>query len=171
MAEAICWKAVASGGCRPGRTNALTPKEDSEEPPLYQVGDWVWVVNYRRRRRQAAKSQPKLVGPYAVVEVMPNRSYKLERSGQVSIQNEARLKPYWASLDAAGEAPPLLEPRRQTTTLGRRQHGPEYEVVVSRAEDLVGEERPLPSTETDPEVQNPRGRGSIRRYQRGNTSH
>jgi len=22
--------------------------EDSEEPPLYQVGDWVWMVSYRR---------------------------------------------------------------------------------------------------------------------------
>jgi len=84
----------------------LTPKEDSEKPPPYQVGDWVWVVNYRRRRRQAAKLQPKLVGPYAVVEVMPNHTYKLERSGQVSIQIEARLKSYWASLDAAGKAPP-----------------------------------------------------------------
>jgi len=29
-------------------------KEDSEEPPLYQVGDWVWMINYRRRRGQAA---------------------------------------------------------------------------------------------------------------------
>jgi len=154
-------------------------KEDSEEPPLYQVGDWVWMVNYRRCRGQAAKLQSKFVGPYAVVEVMPNHTYKLERSGQVSIQNETRLKPYWASLDAVGKAPPpLLEPRRQTTTRGRQRHGPEYEVVVPRAEDLVREERPLPLTEvrppppapdltpslpepgTDPEVQNPPGGGA-----------
>jgi len=64
------------------------------------------MINYRRRRGQAAKLQPKFVGPYAVVEVMPNHTYKLERSGQVSIQNETRLKPYWASPDAVGEAPP-----------------------------------------------------------------
>jgi len=38
-------------------------KEDSGEPPLYQAGDWVWRVNYRRRRGQAAKLQPKFVGP------------------------------------------------------------------------------------------------------------
>jgi len=56
-------------------------QEDSNEPLLYQVGDWVWMVIYRRRHGQAAKSQPKFVGPYAVVEVMPNHTYKLERSG------------------------------------------------------------------------------------------
>jgi len=135
------------------------------------------VVNYYRRRRREARSQPKFVGPYAVVEVMPNHMYKLERSEQVSIRNEARLKLYWASLDAAGEAPPppLLEPKRQTTMCRRQRHRPEYEVVVPRAEDLVREERPLSSTdvhppppapsltpllpepETDPEVQNPPG--------------
>jgi len=159
--------------------------EDFEELPLYQVGDWVWMVNYRRRRGQAAKLQPKFVGPYAVVQVMPNHTYKLERSGQVSIQNETHLKPYWASPDAAGEAPPLLEPSRQTATRGRQRHGPEYEVVVPRAEDLVRDERPLPlpevrqpspapgltpslsEPETSPEVQPPPGRGSIQRNQRG----
>jgi len=128
----------------------LTPMEDSEEPPLYPVGDWVWVVNYRRRRRQVARSQPQLVGPYAVVEVMPNHTCKPECSGQVSIQNEARLKPYCANLDAAGEAPPLLEPMRQTTTRGRQRHGPEYKVVRPRAENLARQERPLPSLEVRP---------------------
>jgi len=70
------------------------------------VGDWVWMVNYRRRRGQAVKLQPKFVGPYAVVEVMPNHTYRLERSGQISVQNEVRLKPYWASPGTAGEASP-----------------------------------------------------------------
>jgi len=79
-------------------------QEDSDEPPLYQVGDWVRMVNYRRHRGKAAKLQPKSVGPYAVVEEMSNHTYKLERSGQVSVQNEACLKPYWASPGAAGEA-------------------------------------------------------------------
>jgi len=73
------------------------------------------MVNYCRRRGQAAKLQPRFVGPYAVVEGMPNHTYKLKRSGQVSVQNEARLKPYWASPGAAGDAlHSLLEPRRQT---------------------------------------------------------
>jgi len=37
--------------------------EDSEEPPLYQVWDWVWMVNHHRCHIQAAKLQPKFVGP------------------------------------------------------------------------------------------------------------
>jgi len=101
------WQAEAVNLVKP---MPLTPKEDSEEPPLYPVGDWVWVVNYRRRQRQAARSQPQLVGPYAVVKVMPNHTYKLERSGQVSIQNEARLKTYCANLDMARKAPRCWSP-------------------------------------------------------------
>jgi len=131
------------------------------------------MVNYRRRRGQA-KLQPELVGPYAVVEVIPNHTYKIVRSGQVSIQYEAHLKPYWASPDAPGEAPPPPPP------LFRRRHGLKYEVVVPREEDLARNERPLPLTEVcppsltrgltpslpdpelGPEVQNPlRGRSSI----------
>jgi len=50
---------------------------------------------------------------------MENHTYKVERPGQVSVQNEAHLKPYWASPDAAGQAPPLLEPARRPTTRGR----------------------------------------------------
>jgi len=65
------------------------------------------MANYRRRRGQAAKLQPKFVGLYLVVGVMLNHTYKIERSGQGSIQNEARLKPYWASPHAVGEPPPL----------------------------------------------------------------
>jgi len=70
------------------------------------------MTSHRRRRGQAAKLQPKFVGPYCVIEVMENLTYKVERSGKVSVQNEARLKLYWASPDAAGQAPPLLEPAR-----------------------------------------------------------
>jgi len=40
----------------------------------------------------------------------------------------------------------LLEPRRQTATRGRR-HGPEYEVVMPRTEDLGRHERSPPLTE------------------------
>jgi len=64
------------------------------------------MIRHRRRRGQAAKLQPKFVGPYCVIEVMSNHMYRVEHSGQVSVQNEARLKPYRASPDAAGQAPP-----------------------------------------------------------------
>jgi len=80
---------------------------DSDDPHLYKVRDWVWMTSYRRRRGQAAKLQLKFMCPYCVIEVMPNHTYKVERSGQMSVQNEARLKPYWVSPDAAGQVPPL----------------------------------------------------------------
>jgi len=94
--------------------------EDSEEPPLYREGDWVWMISYRRRRGQSAKLQPKLVGPYCIVEVLANHTYRVERSGQISVQNEQRLKPYCGSPEASGQAPPLLEPARQPISCGRR---------------------------------------------------
>jgi len=36
---------------------------DPVSHPLYRVGDWVWMTSQRRRRGQAAKLQPKFVGP------------------------------------------------------------------------------------------------------------
>jgi len=83
------------------------------------MGDWVWMTSHLRRLGLAAKLQLKFVGLYCVMEVMSNHTYKVERSGQVSIQNEARLKPYWASPEAAGHAPPLLEPARRLPMRGR----------------------------------------------------
>jgi len=159
-------------------------QEDSDEPPLYQAGDWVWMINHRRCRGQAAKLQPKFVGPYVVIEAIPNHTYKLERSGQFSVQNEARLKPYWASPGAAGSAPQLLEPRRQTVTRGGQRRWPEYEVVMPRQESWERSEGlppfcetrpqppssptpvmepspPLPELNVLPEVQNPPPRGGL----------
>jgi len=76
------------------------------------------MVSCRRRCGQSAKLQPKFVGPYCVVEVLPNHTYRVERSGQVSVQSKQRLKPYHASPDAVGQAPPLLEPNRQPNHRG-----------------------------------------------------
>jgi len=92
-------------------------------------------VSYRRWRRQSAKLQPKFVGPYCVVEVLPNHTYRVERSGQVSVQSEQRLKPYHASPDAVGQAPPLLEPNRQPNHWGRTIRPREVEIVVPRETD------------------------------------
>jgi len=71
---------------------------DSNDPSLYKVGDWVRMTSHRQRYGQVAKLQPKFVGPYCVTEVMPNHTYKVERSGNVSVQDEVRLKPYRLSL-------------------------------------------------------------------------
>jgi len=88
------------------------------------------MTSHRRRRGQAAKLQPKFMGPYCVVEVMPNPTFRVERSGQVSVQNEARLKPYWASPDAAGQAPPVLEPACHPPMRGRGMAYRELEKVL-----------------------------------------
>jgi len=83
-------------------------QKTQKSPNLYQVGDWVWMVSYRRGREQSAKLHPKFVDLYCVVEMLPNHTYRVERSGQVLAQSEQRLKPYHASPDAVGQAPPLL---------------------------------------------------------------
>jgi len=59
--------------------------DDLKEPSVDQVGDWVWMVSYRRHREQAAKLQSKFMGPYCVIEVLPNHMYCVERSGHVSV--------------------------------------------------------------------------------------
>jgi len=58
------------------------------------------MVSYRRRRGQSAKLQPKFVEPYCIIQVLPNHTYCVELSGQVSVQNEQRLKLYEGSPDA-----------------------------------------------------------------------
>jgi len=89
--------------------------EDLDEPPLYQTGNWVWMLSYWRKCGQPAKLQPKFVGPYCIIEVLPNHTYRVECSRQISVQSEKRLKPYWASPGAVGQALPLLEPARRPT--------------------------------------------------------
>jgi len=83
--------------------------------------------------------------------VMSNHTYKVERSGQVSIQNEARLKPYWVSPDAAGQVPPLLEPTRHPAMKGRGMAYREIEEVLpdqERAADAPADPpRPPPPQE------------------------
>jgi len=88
------------------------------------------MVSYRRRRGQSAKLQPKFVEPYCIIEVLPNHTYRVERSGQVSVQNEQRLKLYEGSPDAAGQAPPLLEPARQPISRGRVARPREWEIPI-----------------------------------------
>lgn len=61
------------------------------------------------------KLQQKYVGPYRIRECYPNHTYKIERQGQFSVQNECRLKLYHACDDEVSQAPATLEPRRRPT--------------------------------------------------------
>jgi len=99
--------------------------EDSDEPPLYQTGDWVWMLSYRRKRGQSAKLQPKFVGPYCILEVLANHTYRVERSGQISVQSEKRLKPYWGSRTSTTAI------RASTTPNWGREDGPHPGVRTS----------------------------------------
>ena len=92
--------------------------EDEEEPPLFEVGDLVLLVNKRRRRGENPKLQPKYVGPYTVTKRHSNNTYQVERQGQVSVQNEERLKPYIACPEADGRAPATREPARRPNMRG-----------------------------------------------------
>ncbi|XP_067930610.1 uncharacterized protein [Watersipora subatra] len=92
--------------------------EDDEEPPSFGTGDLVLLVNKRRRRGENPKLQPKYVGPYTVTRCNPNRTYQVERQGQISVQNEERLKPYYACPEADGRAPATKEPSRRPNMRG-----------------------------------------------------
>jgi len=52
------------------------------------------MISYHRRRGETAKLQPKFASPYCMAAVMPNHAYMVERLVEMSIQNEAHLKPY-----------------------------------------------------------------------------
>ena len=57
---------------------------DKEEPLLYQVGDWVWLKNRKRKKHEKPRLLPKFVGPYLVKEVRRNHTYLIEKGGQSS---------------------------------------------------------------------------------------
>ena len=93
-------------------------QEDQEEPPLFIQGDLVWLENKRRKKGDNPKLQPKFVGPYEVIEAYSNHTYGIERSGQVSLQNECRLKLFKPYIEAVGQAPAMLEPRHKRNMNG-----------------------------------------------------
>lgn len=97
--------------------------EDEDEPPLFATGELVWLLNKRKRRGHNSKLVPKFLGPYKVLEVYPNHTYKISRHGQESIQNESRLKPYKTCDEFTGQAPTILEPTRRPNMKGAISKG------------------------------------------------
>ncbi|XP_067947231.1 uncharacterized protein [Watersipora subatra] len=95
--------------------------DDSDEPPLYEVGDLVSMTRKRKKRGQSEKLCPKFVGPFRITEVRPNHTYKLKRNGQESIQNEGRLKPFVECVEEGGQAPFIPEPVRHPNMKGARK--------------------------------------------------
>ena len=108
--------------------------EDSEEPPLFSPGDWVWMQSKRKRKGQCTKLQVKFVGPYQVKEAFRNHTYKLTRDGQETIQNEGRLKAYIPSQGPEGQAPVMLEPARRPNMRGatrKKKRQPEIDLDIA----------------------------------------
>ena len=97
---------------------------DDEEPPLFGVGDLVWLENKRRRKGENPKLQPKFVGPFEVLETRANHTYVIERQGQQSVQNERRLKLYRPCEEQMGQGPARGEVRRRPNMKGVARSGP-----------------------------------------------
>lgn len=66
--------------------------EITEEVPLYSEGDQVWLKSYYKKRGENAKLQPKYIGPYTIIELLPHHTYRMEKGGKRSVQHEARIK-------------------------------------------------------------------------------
>ncbi|XP_067949612.1 uncharacterized protein [Watersipora subatra] len=107
------------------RSQMAVRQEDKEEPLLYTPGNWVWLMNKRRRRGENPKLQAKFVGSYQVLKAWGNQTYLVERQRQSSIQSEERLKLYHPCPERLGQAPATLEPRRGPNMKGARPSRPE----------------------------------------------
>ena len=149
-------------------------QEDDEEPPLYAVGDLVWLQNQRRRKGENPKLQPKFVGPYEVLAAWGNHTYRIERQGQESVQHESRLKPYRACTEPVGQAPGTMEATRRPNMKGavprarRRATTPELDEEFTllqprerpREEDITPRENREVEESPPQEVDDPRARGN-----------
>jgi len=71
--------------------------------------------------------------------------YMVECAGQVSVQNEACLKPSWGSRNAVDEVPLIFEPRKQPVARDQVRTRPECEIILPWAVDRATELRCSPS--------------------------
>ena len=83
--------------------------EDSEEPPLFKIGDNVLLLSKRKKKGESRKLQPRYVGPYAITQAWDNHTYRVEKGGKSSVENEVRLKLHRPCPTRIGQAPPLDE--------------------------------------------------------------
>ena len=83
--------------------------QDSEEPNIFVPGDLVLMTNKRRRKGENPKLQARFVGPFVIKQAFNNHTYQIERQGQVTVQNESRLKPYRECHTKEGQAPGTRE--------------------------------------------------------------
>lgn len=110
---------------------------DKDDTLLYKEDDLVWLQNTRRRKGESPKLQAKFVGPYAVQTCYKNHTYEICRHGQVSLQNEGRLKLYHSCAVGQGKAPVTLEAvRRPNMESGYRPNRRERPEEITLAYSL-----------------------------------
>lgn len=117
---------------------------------LFKVGDQVWMVNKHRRVGENPKLEAKFVAPYHIVECFENHTYKLQRQGQTSVQNEGRLKLYRACPVTTGQAPTLLEPQQWPNMKGATRQPMEEEDPDQNWVIVPHNEPPFPTLQNRP---------------------
>jgi transposase InsO family protein len=75
-----------------GQQDQRMRMDGSEEPPVYMVGDLVWLKSFYKQKGKSKKLMPKYIGPYTILETLPHHTYRMERNGKISIQHEGRIK-------------------------------------------------------------------------------
>ena len=133
-----------------------TRVQDSDEPPLYTVGDQVLMVSKRVRKGQSKKLQPKFVGPYTVTEVWPNHTYRVQKGNQSSVENEVRLKLFRPSDEPAGQAPGTSEPMRGPNRKGRQRGAvPPLAALAPLPDPGQVADTALPAADSPPDAEGP----------------
>ena len=61
---------------------AVIRQEDWEEPSLYAPGNWIWLLNERRKQGDNPKLEAKFVRPDPIINVLPKHTCLIERQGQ-----------------------------------------------------------------------------------------
>lgn len=92
---------------------------DLQEPPLFHVGDVVWLCSKRTSNHKSAKLLPKFIGPFTILQVESNHTCLIEQNGCVTRESESRLKVFYKSTNEAARA----AHRRTKSTAFQAKHG------------------------------------------------
>lgn len=78
---------------------------DRGEPLRFMKNDLVLLENRRRRKGESSRLHPPFMEPFIVKEAYNNHTYKIDKQGQTSVQNEGRLKLFRPSNGPKGQTP------------------------------------------------------------------
>ena len=112
--------------------------KDNSEPPLFSVGDTVWLKNKRYKKGTTGKLATKYRGPGEILQVFENHTYLVLLQGKRSVENEVRLKRHHPAENEWGRAPKLpdLTRRPQRGCKSRQNLAPEAPLTEEEIELL-----------------------------------